>query len=187
VEDPGHLLVAPDTLRTGFYDLIADEAAAARRGDPSGILLKMNALEDEKIINKLYDASRAGVPIQIIVRGICRLVPGVPGQSETIEVRSILDRYLEHARIYLFHNGGDEKVFLASADWMTRNLSRRVEVAVPVYDPEIRRQIRKLLDLQLADNVKARIIDATQSNQYVPRVGVAVRSQQAFREFLAAL
>ena len=186
-DEPEHLLVAPRSLRSGFYDLIEAETAAARRGDASGMILKMNALEDAEIINKLYEASRAGVPIQIIVRGICRLVPGIAGQSETIEVRSILDRYLEHARIYLFHNGGEEKLFLASADWMTRNLSKRVEVAIPVYDPEIRRQIRTLLDLQLADNVKARVIDATQSNQYVPRAGEAVRSQQAFRDFLGTL
>jgi polyphosphate kinase len=186
-EDPGHLLVARRTLRTGFYELIEQEAAAARRGEPSGMILKMNALEDEGIIERLYDASRAGVPIQIIVRGICRLVPGIPGQSETIEVRSIVDRYLEHARVYVFHGTGAEKMFIASADWMTRNLSKRVEVAVPVYDEVIRRQIRTMLELQLADNTKARIIDAAQSNRYFPQTEEAVRAQEAFRDFLRTL
>ena len=151
------------------------------------MILKMNALEDAEIIDKLYDASRAGVPIQIIVRGICRLVPGIPGQSETIEVRSILDRYLEHARIYVFRAGGRERMFIASADWMRRNLSRRVEVAVPVYDQEIRRQLRTLLELQLADNTKARLIEATQGNRYVRRVGAPVRAQRSFRDFLRTL
>ncbi|MCH7532799.1 MAG: polyphosphate kinase 1 [Gemmatimonadetes bacterium] len=190
IEEPTteHLLTAPLTLRKGFYELIEREAQAAREGKPSGMTLKMNALEDKKIIKRLYDASVAGVPIEIIVRGICRLVPGVPGQSDTIRVRSILDRHLEHARIYAFHNGGDEIIYLASADWMKRNLSRRVEVALPVYDPEIKRQLRRLLDLELADNTKARWIDASGANVYVQADGKPrVRSQEAFRDFLAEL
>lgn len=185
--DPEHLLVAPRTLREGFYALIEAEAQAARRGEPSGITLKMNALEDPEIIRRLYDASRAGVPIDIIVRGICRLVPGVPDRSETIRVRSILDRYLEHARIYIFHNAGAEKMYIASADWMTRNLSRRVEVAMPVYDPEVRRQLRRLIDLQLADNVKARAIDALDTNGYVSNGDDPIRAQADFRRFVADL
>ena len=182
-----HLMVAPCTLRTRLYDLIRAEADAARRGEPSGMILKMNGLEDAKIIDELYEASRAGVPIRIIVRGICRLVPGVPGQSETIEVRSILDRYLEHARIFLFHNGGDERMYLASSDWMNRNLSKRVEVAIPVLDPEIRRQLRVLLTFQLEDNVKARVIDGAQGNRYASSGDMPNRSQESFRNFLATL
>jgi polyphosphate kinase len=190
IEEPElhHLLVAPFSLRSGFYDLIEREAEAALRGEPSGMTLKMNALEDPEIIAKLYEASRAGVPIEIIVRGICRLIPGVPGQSETIRVRSILDRYLEHARIYLFHNGGDELMYLASADWMTRNLSRRVEVALPVLDPAVRRQLRQLVDLQLSDNRKARWVDATRTNPYVEANDAPpLRSQEAFRSYVASL
>lgn len=185
--EPGHLLVAPRTLRQGLYALIDGEADAARLGSPSGITLKLNALEDPEIIEKLYDASRAGVPIDIIVRGICRLIPGVPDQSETIRVRSILDRHLEHARIYVFHNGGSETMYLASADWMRRNLSRRVEVAMPVFDVEARRQLRALIDLQLADNTKARVIDASQRNAYADGGSEPVRAQAAFRHFLAGL
>src|SRR6202008_1954151 len=120
-----------------------------------------NSLEDERIIERLYEASRAGVPIQIVVRGICRLIPGVKGQSETIRVRSLLDRYLEHARIYRFHHDGEERLYVASADWMKRILSRRVEVAVPIYDEEIRRQLERALELSFADNRKARVIDAS--------------------------
>jgi polyphosphate kinase len=112
------------------------------------------------------------------VRGICCLIPGVPGQSENIFITSIVDRFLEHARIYLFHNNGSNDLYLASADWMKRNLSRRVEVAFPIYDPDIRRELMYVLNLQLADNQKARIIDATQQNEYTRREhGSAVRAQ----------
>jgi len=190
VEEPvtEHLLVAPFTLRKGFNRLIQHEAERAASGLPSGMTLKLNALEDPKIIKRLYDASVAGVPIDIIVRGVCRLIPGVPSQSETIRARSILDRYLEHARIYRFHHDGEERLYVASADWMTRNLSRRVEVAIPIYDPEIRRQLERGLELQLADNTKARVIDAGGANAYARSDGAPpVRAQEAFRSYLAAL
>jgi len=180
------LLVAPFTLRSQLEALIAAEADAARAGEPSGITLKLNALEDADMIERLYDASTAGVPIDIIVRGICRLVPGVPGQSETIRVRSILDRYLEHARIFRFHAHGEDRLYLASADWMRRNLSRRVEVATPVLDPDVRRQLFRVLELQLADCRKARIIDAEGRNPYArDDTATPVRAQEAFRDFLA--
>ena len=182
------LLVAPFTLRSGFDRLIEHETERAAAGLPSGITLKMNALEDPRIIRRLYDASVAGVPIDIIVRGICRLVPGVKGQSETIRVRSILDRYLEHARIYRFHHDGEDLMYLASADWMTRNLSRRVEVAMPVDDPAIRTQLQRVLEIQLADNTKARMIDEAGTNTYLRGNGTApVRAQEAFRDYLASL
>jgi polyphosphate kinase len=191
IEDPEfeHLLVAPFTLRQRFDRLIEHERVRAEEGRASGMTLKMNALQDSKIIRRLYDASAAGVPIELIVRGICCLVPGVEGSSETVMARSILDRYLEHARIYIFHHDGEELMYIASADWMRRNLSRRVEVAIPVYDPEIRRQLRALVELQLADDRKARIIDGEGHNRYVgggPGAG-SVRSQEAFRDFVAAL
>jgi polyphosphate kinase len=182
-----HLLVAPFTLRKGFNRLIEHEARRAASGEPSGITLKMNALEDRKIIRRLYDASVAGVPIEILVRGICRLVPGVPGQSETIRARSILDRYLEHARIYRFLRDGEERMYISSADWMKRNLSHRVEVALPVYDPSVRDQLRTVLELQLADNRKARWIDDTGTSPYVRNNGAPVRSQEVFRAYLAGL
>jgi polyphosphate kinase len=182
-----HLLVAPRTLRKGFYGLIDGEIEAARRGDPCGMFLKMNALENPGIIGRLYEASRAGVPIKILVRGICRLVPGVPGVSENIEARSIVDRYLEHARIYRFHAGGRNRLYIASADWMTRNLKRRVEVAMPVFDPRVKAQLEKLLELQWADNTKARLIDRTQGNPYVTSDEAPVRAQEAFRDYVASL
>lgn len=183
-----HLLVAPFTLRKGFNELIEYEAERAAEGEPSGMWLKMNALEDPKIIKRLYDASVAGVPIDIVVRGICRLIPGVPGQSETIRARSILDRYLEHPRIYKFLHGGEERIYIASADWMKRNLSRRVEVAIPVYDEDIRAQLQRALDLQLSDNRKARVIEEGGTNPYASSAGEdAVRSQEAFRGYLAAM
>jgi len=190
VEAPGtgHLLVAPSTLRKGFNALVDAEAEAARRGEPCGMTLKMNALECPKIIARLYQASAAGVPIRILVRGICRLVPGVPGVSETIEVRSILDRYLEHARVFRFHAGGEERLYLASADWMRRNLNRRVEVAMPVYDPRVKEQLEKLLEIQWADNTKARLVDASHVNAFVEADGAPpVRAQEAFRDYVASL
>lgn len=183
-----HLLVAPFSLRSGFEQLIAHEAERAVSGKPSGITMKLNSLEDEKMVERLYEASCAGVPMDIIVRGICRLMPGVRGQSETIRVRSILDRYLEHARVYRFHHDGEERLYLASADWMKRNLSRRVEVAVPIYDAEIRRQLELALALQLADNLKARVIDASGTNPYARAEDAApIRSQEVFRDFVASL
>lgn len=190
IEEPRteHLLVAPFSMRKGFEHLIAHEAERAAEGRPSGITLKLNSLEDEKMIGRLYEASCAGVPIDIVVRGICRLMPGVRGQSATIRVRSILDRYLEHARIYRFHHDGEERLYLASADWMKRNLSHRVEVAVPIYDAEVKRQLERSLALQLADNRKARIIDASGTNPYARAEGAApLRAQEAFRDFTASL
>jgi polyphosphate kinase len=183
-----HLLVAPFNLRAKLYQLIDAEIAAAAHGLPAGITLKLNALEDEDIISRLYDASRAGVPIQLIVRGICCMLVGVEGLSASVHGRSIIDRYLEHSRVYIFSSGGRERVFIASADWMTRNLSHRVEVAVPLYDAEVRRQVRTLVDLQLADNTSARMIDARGSNLYVPRAAdPPVRAQQAARDFVTRL
>jgi polyphosphate kinase len=179
-----YLMVAPFDMRMRLYGLIGAETEAAEQGRPSGMTLKLNSLEDFKIIDRLYKASRAGVPIRLIVRGICCIVPGVSGRSETIDVRSIVDRFLEHGRIYLFENGGDPLYYLSSADWMTRNLSRRVEIAFPVLDPRLQRELRTILDLQLSDNVKARVIDAAQANRYVPRGGRPVRAQHEIHRFL---
>ncbi len=179
-----HLLVAPFAMRKQFYNLIEKEIEEAFAGRKGAMVLKMNSLEDPKIINKLYKASRAGVQIRIIVRGICRLVPGVEGMSENIEVTSIVDRFLEHARVYLFHNGGKPQMYLASADWMTRNLSRRVEVAFPIYDKSLFRELKRLLDLQIKDNVKSRVIDAKQQNNYVQNRRKKIRAQYASYQLL---
>jgi len=144
----------------------------------------MNSLEDSEMIALLYDASNAGVKIQLIVRGICCLIPGVKGMSENIDVLSIVDRYLEHARVFVFCNGGDELYYLSSADWMKRNLDRRIEVAFPIYDKEIQRRIRTTLDLQLRDNVKARVINKKLDNTIRPATGdVPLRSQYATYSF----
>jgi polyphosphate kinase len=164
-----HLLVAPFYLRKEMYKLIENEVQAAEEGERARMILKMNAVEDDKIIRRLYEASTAGVDIEMIVRGVCCLVPGIPGQSENIRARSIVDRFLEHSRVFIFHNRGDEKVFLSSADWMNRNLSRRVEVAFPIFDPDIRREMREILQIQRRENTKARIIDSEQKNEYVER------------------
>lgn len=162
-----HLLVGQFNLRSELAALISYEIEAARQGRSAGITLKLNSLQDPDMIELLYQASQQGVKIKLIIRGICCLVPGIKGISENITATSIVDRYLEHARIFIFHNDGDEKIYLSSADWMTRNLSFRVETAFPIYDPDIRKVIKDLIDLQLNDNVKARIIDRNARNKYV--------------------
>jgi polyphosphate kinase len=173
-----HLLVGKFNLRSGLEALIDREIAAAQAGQPASMILKMNSLEDRDMIARLYKASRAGVKIKLIIRGICCLAPGVPGISDHIEVISIVDRFLEHARVFVFHNGGEETILLSSADWMTRNLSYRIECAFPVYDPDLREEILDILQLQLSDNVKARVIDRADRNEY-RRVesDIPVRSQ----------
>jgi polyphosphate kinase len=182
-----HLLVAPHHLRRGFYRLIEAEMAQAQAGEKAEMLLKMNSLEDLKMVEQLYEASEAGVRTHIIIRGICCLQPGVPGRSTHITATSIVDRFLEHARVFRFHHGGQEHLYLASADWMGRNLSRRVEVAFPVYDPRLRQEINDFLAFQLADNTHARLLDARQANAYVPAHPAApVRAQVDFYRYLQA-
>lgn len=161
-----HLLVSPFTTRDRFEEMIEAEIANAKAGMEAYMILKMNSLEDTRMINKLYEASQAGVDIKLIIRGICCLVPGVEGMSENIQAISILDRFLEHARVYIFANGGKEKMYIASADWMTRNLDRRVEVGTPIYDPRLYAELRRIIDIQWSDNIKAREIDAGFSNKY---------------------
>jgi polyphosphate kinase len=151
------LLVAPTSLRTGFIDLIEREAEHARAGRPSSIVAKLNAISDALMVQSLYAASQAGVPIELMVRGMCELRPGIPGVSETIRVRSIVGRFLEHSRIFFFENGGDREVYIGSADWMGRNLDRRVETIVPVLDPALRDALcTDVLDVLERDNCKTR-------------------------------
>ena len=177
-----HLLVAPFNMRNSFNALIDKEIEEAKAGREAWMILKMNSLEDTKVIRRLYKASNAGVKIQLIVRGICRLVPGVAGQSEHITVISIVDRFLEHARAYVFNHAGDTKIYMASADWMNRNLSRRVEVGFPIYDEDHRKAVLRMLDIQLKDNQKARVINESQSNPYVTNSEPPVRAQYRLYE-----
>jgi len=181
-----HLLVAPFELRDKLNALIDREIKLAKSGKDAYIILKLNALQDERMILKLYEASQAGVRIELLIRGISCLIPGEPGQSDTIQQRGIVDRYLEHGRVYVFGNHGDEKVYVASSDWMARNLDRRVEVAFPIYDPAIKAQVRHLLDLQRQDNVKSRDWHNHFLGQDDP-TAPKVRAQFATYEYLKSL
>ena len=183
-----HLLLAPTNLREQLIERIRREAGHARGGRRARLIAKMNGLVDRRIIEELYAASTAGVRIQLIVRGICCLRPGVPGLSENISVVSIIDRYLEHARIFYFENAGAREYLLASGDWMPRNFDRRVEIAFPVLDPERQEQVREILDVQLADNVKARrILPDGRSERIVPAPGEPLlRSQERLYEMTGA-
>ena len=173
-----HLLVGQFNLRESFIELINQEIANAKAGKKAKMMVKMNSLEDKEMIFKLYEASQAGVKIKMIIRGICCLVPQEKGFSENIEIISIVDRFLEHSRIFVFHNDGDEKIFLSSADWMNRNLSRRIETAFPIYDEDLKAEILETLDIQWNDNVKARIIDGINKNEFrKSKNGAVVRSQ----------
>lgn len=161
------LIVSPFNVRRRLTALIDKEVEFAKKGEPAEITIKLNNLVDTKIIRKLYDASNAGVKITCIIRGICALVPGVSGLSENITIRSIVGEYLEHTRIFVFHNGGDEKYFISSADWMTRNIDRRIEVTTPIFDKELQHDLRFMLDAYLSDNQKARLVDQLQKNKNV--------------------
>lgn len=173
-----HLLVGQFNLREALTAKIDYEIEQARQGKPAWMILKMNSLQDQPMIRKLYDASRAGVKIKLIVRGINCLIAGKEGWSENIHAISIVDRFLEHARVFVFHHGGEDQLFLSSADWMERNLSYRIETCFPVYDPSLKQEILKTLELQLADNVKARILDEKQRNTYHNSGSdLAIRSQ----------
>ncbi|MBM3960338.1 MAG: polyphosphate kinase 1 [Planctomycetes bacterium] len=177
-----HLLVAPFTLRDKLLALIRAEAEAAKAGKPAAIKAKLNNLADPQIITALYEASRAGVRVQLCVRSVCCLRPGVPGLSENITVKAIVDRFLEHSRVYYFENGGNPLVYLSSADWMVRNLDRRVEVAVPILEPELKKRVvDEVLGSALGDNVKARrVLPSGQSERNARAEGEApLRSQQA--------
>jgi len=182
-----HLLLAPSGLRQGMIERIRREAAHARAGRPARIIAKMNGLVDRRLIEELYEASGAGVQIDLIVRGICCLRPGVPGLSDNIRAISIIDRYLEHARIFFFENSGEGEYLLASADWMPRNLDRRVEIAFPVLDPRLQGHLREILEIQLADTVKARRILPDGSSVHVRAEGLpALRSQERLYDLTSA-
>ena len=172
-----HLLVAPFNMRKKFLALIQKEILFARKNKPASVLIKVNNLVDKEMIEALYKASKAGVKINLIVRGICSLVTEMEGWSENIKGISIVDKYLEHARIFVFHHGGDEKIFISSADWMSRNLDDRIEVACPVYNKEIKNEIKDLLNIQLSGNVKARMLEKRNQINYKK----AVAGEKPFR------
>jgi polyphosphate kinase len=173
-----HLIVSPLESRNKFYKYIAREIKIARSGKPAFLIFKVNSLADEGIVEKLYEASNAGVKVKLIVRGICCLVPGIKGFSENITVISIIDKFLEHARVFIFGNNGNEQMFLSSADLMSRNFEHRVEVGFPVLDAEVRQEIRDIIDFQLQDNVKARDITRMNNNKYHKnRISTKVRAQ----------
>jgi polyphosphate kinase len=162
-----HLLVAQFNLLERFISLIDREIDNARQGKPAHITIKMNNLEEEVLIGRLYEASQAGVRIQLLVRGICCCVPGVAGMSENISIKRIVDRYLEHGRVFIFHNNGHEEIFLGSSDWMNRNIYRRIEVCFPVYAPALKEEISAIIRLQLADTFAAVEMDASSENPAV--------------------
>jgi polyphosphate kinase len=174
-----HLLVGQFNLRQQLEDYIDYEIQQARAGNPAKIFLKLNSLQDMSMIEKLYKACQEGVEVQMIIRGICCLVPGMEGVSDDIEVISILDRYLEHARVFMFYHGGEKKIYLSSADWMQRNLSFRIETSWPLYDPQVRKFVEDILDIQWRDNVKARMIHFDLNNSYrKTSQDLAIRSQE---------
>ncbi|MBK4784360.1 MAG: polyphosphate kinase 1 [Pantoea sp. Pent] len=183
-----HLMVSPQNSRAMLYQLIDNEIANAQQGNPSGITLKINNLVDNGLVDRLYAASSAGVKINLLVRGMCSLIPDLPCISENIRITSIVDRYLEHDRVYIFESGGDKKVFLSSADWMTRNIDYRIEVAMSVLDPRLKQRILDIIAILLSDTVKARIVDKELSNRYVPRGNrKKVRSQLAIYDYINKL
>ncbi|RWY49980.1 polyphosphate kinase 1 [Mucilaginibacter gilvus] len=179
-----HILVAQFNLQTRFIELIDREIAFAKQGQPASIIIKMNNLEEQEMIKKLYEASQAGVKISLIVRSICCLMPGVKGMSENITVRRIVDRFLEHPRVFIFGNNGDKEVFMGSADWMNRNIYHRIEVCFPVYDKKIQEQLFKIIQFQLNDNVQAVLIDTHLNNIKPALTGKPVRSQEAIYKHL---
>ena len=165
------LLVAPFQMRIRFLEMIDREIAREKSGGKGYICAKMNSLEDQEMIAKLYEASQEGVEVKLIIRGICKLIPGIPGLSENIEIKSLVGRFLEHARVYVFGRGDEQEMYVASADWMNRNLSKRVEVGFRIKDDAIREELYHIIDLQWKDNTKARIINTAQDNPYVDANG----------------
>ncbi|WP_431217365.1 hypothetical protein ACQ86N_11555 [Puia sp. P3] len=187
-----HLLVAQFNLLDRFIELIGREIENAREGRPAAITIKLNNLEEEVLIGKLYEASQAGVRIQLIVRSICCCIPGVAGMSENITIRRIVGRYLEHGRVFIFHNNGDEEIFLGSADWMDRNIYRRIEVCFPVSEPALKEEIRNIIRLQLEDNSAATPIDSHSEEvaidpEFPGSTAAGPNSQEAIYQYLSGL
>jgi len=179
-----HLMVSPVFMRDHLVHLIQFEIDQAKQKRKSGIRLKLNSLLDETLILKLYEASQAGVKIELIVRGICSLIPGIKGLSENIKAISIIDKYLEHVRILNFHHQGENKIYVSSADWMQRNLDSRVEVACPIYDEQLKSEIMDFFNIQWSDNSKARIFDGKKSDKFIKSGKIVIRAQESFYHYL---
>jgi polyphosphate kinase len=183
-----HLVVSPFNMRTHFEDQIKNEIKLAKEGKNAWMILKMNSLIDPGMMKMLYKAGKAGVKIQLIVRGIFGLQVGIKRMSENISAISIVDKYLEHSRIFLFGNNGDEKMYISSADWMPRNLNRRIEVACPVYNESIKQELKEMLLIQLADNSKSRILDVNLLNRYVTgNSGEKHRAQEDYYNYIKSI
>ena len=179
-----HIFTSPHYTQTKLFALIDNEIENAQTGKSAFIKLKMNSMSSYKMVDKLYEASRAGVKIQMIIRGICCLIPGVDGMSDNIEVISIIDKFLEHTRLFIFSNNNDPKVYISSADWMTRNIDNRVEVSCPIYDADIKKELQDIFDICWRDNVKARIINQNQDNSYrIPITDKIIRAQFEIYDF----
>ena len=172
-----HIITSPHYTKSKLFKLIDNEIANVKAGKEGYIQLKLNSISSYVMVDKLYEASKAGVKIKMIVRGICCLIPGEEGFSENIEVISIIDKFLEHTRLYIFGNNGDPKVYISSADWMTRNIDNRVEVTCPIYDEDIKQELIETFNICWRDNVKARVFDKTQSNNYRKNNLKPVRAQ----------
>ncbi|ADV50172.1 polyphosphate kinase 1 [Cellulophaga sp. E16_2] len=181
-----HLIVSPHYTKNVFKKLIDTEIANAKAGKEAYIKIKMNSFTSYKMVDKLYEASNAGVKIKLIIRGICCLIPGVKGMSENIEAISVVDKFLEHPRSFIFANNGDPKIFITSADWMTRNLDYRVEVGCPIYDEDIKQELIDTFEISWSDNLKARVFSDKQDNAYKKIKGPEVRSQFALYEYYKA-
>ncbi|MEN0054438.1 MAG: polyphosphate kinase 1 [Mucilaginibacter sp.] len=179
-----HLLVAQFNLQDRFLELIDREIENVKKGLPAGITIKLNNLEERKLIAKLYEASQAGVEILLLVRSICCIIPGVKGMSENITIHRIVDRYLEHGRIFIFNNNNAPEVFLGSADWMNRNIYRRIEVCFPVYDQHIKNEVMKIIDLQLKDNVQAVGLNESLQNVILEKDEPMIQSQREIYQYL---
>lgn len=180
------LVISPSGMRKFFIKLLNTEIRNAKAGKQAWVILKLNSLVDAALVTKLYQASNAGVKIEIICRGICVLIPSLPGKSDNIEVVSIVDRFLEHSRVYVFANGGNPKYYISSADWMVRNLDHRFEVTAPIKDKSIQKELLDMLNIQLSDNCKARLLNTEVVNQYKPRDNSdkKVRSQIEIYDYL---
>jgi polyphosphate kinase len=178
-----HLIVSPHYTESTFTRLIQQEIVNAKAGKEAYIRIKMNSFTSYKMIDKLYKASNEGVKVDLIIRGINCLVPGVKGMSENIRAISIVDKFLEHTRMFIFANGGDPKVFISSADWMTRNIENRVEVGVPIYQDKLKQELIEVYDLCWNDNQKARVFSAKQDNAYKKNKKEAIRSQFALYDY----
>jgi polyphosphate kinase len=172
-----HLITSPHHTKKSIFKLIDAEIQNVKNGNEGLIRLKMNSISSYNMVDKLYEASNAGVKIEMIIRGICCLVPGIKGMSENIEVISVVDKFLEHSRVYIFGNNGNPKVYISSADWMTRNIENRVEVSCPIYDEAIKQEIIDTFNICWSDNVKARVLNASQENEYKINDKEKVRSQ----------